>query len=218
MDNKRISVSTEPVKELDKLIEYIEKVKGVADYIHFDIMDGEFVEQKTYSSKDVKVVKSCTNIPLDVHLMVKEPYKQIKRYIDAGANILTIHYEAFEDKSKLEKALKLIKDSKALVGISICPDTSVDMISSYLPMVDLVLVMSVIPGKSGQKYLTSTNKKIKQLYEIRKKENYNFFIQLDGGINVEVVQKLTKKHYDILVSGSYIYNSDDKELAVKLIK
>ena len=82
MDNKRISVSTEPVKELDKLITYIEKVKGVADYIHFDIMDGEFVEQKTYSSEDVKVVKSCTNIPLDVHLMVKEPYKQIKNYIE----------------------------------------------------------------------------------------------------------------------------------------
>lgn len=218
MVNKKISVSTEPTKTLEELLKYVDEIKQYTDYLHFDIMDGKFVEKTTFSDFEVAIVNNTSNIVLDVHLMVNEPLKVIKKYVNAGANIITVHFEAFKEKSDLIRALKEIKSSGCLVGISICPQTSVEAIEGFLSMIDIVLVMSVNPGKSGQEFILGTHAKLNKLSELRKEREYKYLIQVDGGINPIVVKSLNKNDYDILVSGSYIFNGKNKKICIDLLK
>lgn len=219
MVNKlKIAPSTDPCKDKDDLFCYIKKLNNIADFLHCDVMDKNFVSRDTLNEEDIKQIYSRTLLPLDVHLMIREPSSLIKKYKNAGAHIITVHYEAFENKNKLIKCLKNIHKNKALAGISIKPKTAVSEIMPYLSYVDLVLVMSVEPGFSGQPFMENTYLKVKKLKQIREDYGANYKIEVDGGIVPEISKKLYVQGADIVVSGSYIYNSQDKFTAIQELK
>ncbi|MGM9877124.1 MAG: ribulose-phosphate 3-epimerase [Bacilli bacterium] len=173
-----------------------------ADYIHLDIMDGKFVENKTWTFSEVKKIISYSNLPLDVHLMVKDPLKYLEDYALLNTSYFTFHYEAVSD---ISNTIKKIKDYGLKVGVSICPDTSVDVLFPYLKDIDQVLVMSVVPGKSGQSFIDSSLLKIKDLKAEIEKNNYKTIISVDGGINNETGVLCKESGADMLVSASYIH-------------
>lgn len=216
--NVYVSVSLDPVKEYSKIIEYAKEFQGYADMLHCDIMDGKFVERKTFDENLVNNINQNCLTMLDVHLMCDEPLKMIDSYIKAGANIITVHYESFEDKNDIVDAFKKIRKGNALVGLSLKPNTPVKDIKMFLHDVDVVLVMSVEPGLSGQKFMDSSLDKITQLADIRKQNNFNYKIEVDGGIDNLTAKDCINAGVDILVSGSYIYNSKDYKEAINILK
>ena len=228
MKNVYISISTDPVGKEDFFNNLIKHTKNVAesgaDFLHCDIMDGEFVSRKTFDESLLSKIKQNTNIPLDVHLMVEKPWKKVRKFISSGANFLTLHFESFYNKknkvrkSLLLKTIKVIKENFLLVGISIKPETKVSEIEEYLKLIDIILIMSVNPGKSGQSFIENTYEKIKNLSEIRKENNLNFKISVDGGIVPQISKKLISLGADIIVSGSYFYSSKNRKEAVKSLK
>ena len=173
-----------------------------ADFIHIDIMDGKFVENKTWTISEVKKFTSYSHLPLDVHLMVNNPQKYIEDYALMNTSYLTFHYEAVKD---IESIINEIKNYGLKVGISICPDTNVDVLFPYLKDIDLVLIMSVYPGKSGQSFIESSTDKIKLLKDEIIKQNVNTIISVDGGINDETAILCKDAGVDMLVSASYIH-------------
>ena len=213
-----ISVSTDPVKEFAKVVDYAKSLQGVADLLHCDIMDAKFVKKKTYDNVLLGSINDNTLIMLDVHLMCSEPLDQIDDYLAAGANIITVHYEAFKNKNDIVEAAKKIHKANALAGISICPDTPVKEIKMYLNNFDLVLVMSVVPGASGQSFMPECLDKIRELDQIRKGNNYNFKIEVDGGVNNTNAKSVIGAGVDIIVSGSYVYNAADREKAIESLR
>ena len=216
--NVYVSVSTDPVKEYSRVISYAKDLQGKVDMLHCDIMDGKFVENKTYDDKLVRNINQNSLIMLDVHLMCNEPLEKINDYLDAGANIVTIHYEAFKDKDDVVKAINKIKNANALVGMSIRPETPVKEIKMYLHLLDVVLVMSVVPGASGQSFMPEGLEKIKELDAIRSGNKYSFKIEVDGGVNDTNAGKIIESGADILVSGSYVYKAKDRVHAIKILK
>ncbi|MDD6271998.1 MAG: ribulose-phosphate 3-epimerase [bacterium] len=175
---------------------------SLADYIHLDIMDGKFVENKTWTFSEVKKIISYSNLPLDVHLMVKDPLKYLEDYALLNTSYFTFHYEAVSD---ISKTINKIKDYGLKVGVSICPDTSIDVLFPYLKDIDQVLVMSVVPGKSGQSFIDSSLSKIRDLKAEIEKNNYKTIISVDGGINNETGVLCKESGADMLVSASYIH-------------
>ena len=218
MDKILIAPSTDPIKTVEGIINYTKIIETNADLLHCDIMDGRFVDKVTYSFDVLKEIKNNTLLPLDVHLMMQKPSKKIKHYIKAGANIITIHYEAYNSRKKLIKDLKMIRKIGALSGLSIKPNTIVYEIFSLLSYCDLVLVMSVEPGKSGQSFIKDSFNKISELNKIREDNQCSFKIEVDGGVNPEVAIKLKSLGANILVSGNYVYSSEDKNLAILNLK
>ena len=213
-----VSVSTDPIKSIQEIIDYARFMQDKADMLHCDIMDGKFVEKQNFDQDLVKNINDSSLIMLDVHLMVDEPKDLIKDYIEAGANIITVHYEAFKDKRDIINSLNLIKSKGCLCGLSFKPKTQVCEIKNFLFNVDVVLVMSVEPGASGQKLQTDVYKKIAQLNEFRLENKLNFKIEVDGGVNEQNCKLLSEFGADILVSGSFVYNSNDKLGAIKKLK
>ncbi len=216
--NIYVSVSTDPIKNSKEIIDYAKEMQNKADMLHCDIMDGEFVEKTTYGASFVKTLNLNTTLMLDVHLMVANPATQINDYIKAGANIVTVHYEAIEDKEKLSNILKEIRAKNALAGISIKPKTAFKDIKMFLYNVDLVLVMSVEPGLSGQKFMPEILDKVKELDRFRNENNLNFKIEIDGGVNNLNAKQIVEAGADILVSGSYVYNSENRKEAIDSLK
>lgn len=221
--------STDPVNPEDKnfednLIEYAKLLQNSgADFLHCDIMDGEFVERKTYNSSTLKLVNDNTTIPLDVHLMTKYSNRQLKKYLLAGADILTLHIENFIKNNKLQtnkikKIAKFVSKNNCLFGLSIKPDTNIKFLEKIFKFIDLILVMSVQPGKSGQKFLENTYDRVKYLDDKRKNNNLKFLIEVDGGVNPEISQKLKDYEVDMVVSGNYVFKSDNKQEAIKSLK
>lgn len=213
-----VSVSTDPVKDYQAVVDYAKEMQGIADFLHCDVMDGEFVERTTYDAQLVSNINQNSLIALDVHLMCDEPFLQIDDYLEAGANIITVHYEAFKNKDKIIEAIKKIKKHDALAGISIKPATQVKEIKLFLHDVDVVLVMSVEPGLSGQKFMTDSLEKIKELDRIRKENNFRFKIEVDGGVNNINAKEIVEAGGDMLVSGSFIFKADDKKSAIESLK
>mgnify|MGYP005762093865 FL=1 len=207
----KIAPSTDPAKNFDDLLSYINEIRFAAHFLHVDVMNSNFVQKTNFDENFVAKINANTAMMLDVHLMVNEP--DVLKYIEAGANIVTVHYEAFENKNKLKNALKLIREHKALAGLSIKPNPSVEEIASFLDYVDLVLVMSVEPGSSGQKFMEETYNKVSLLKDYIGKRPIQ--IEVDGGIVPEIAKNLKKCGADILVSGSYVYSSKDRVLAIK---
>lgn len=218
MDKLLVSISIEPVKTVEDIVKYASLIKDDADMLHCDIMDGSFVENKTYSFDVVKLINEKTLLPLDVHLMVNKPSKYIKDFIQSGANILTVHYEAYKNKKKMISDLKKIREMGALSGLSIKPHTEIGEIVPYLCFIDVVLIMSVEPGKSGQKFLDSSIKKVSELNKIKNDYNINLKIEVDGGITPETSTKLRENGADIVVSGNFVYKSEDKLGAIKSLR
>ena len=216
--NIYVSVSLDPVKEYTKMLEYAKKMQGHADMLHLDIMDGKFVERTTFDQNLVNNINQNCLTMLDVHLMCNEPLTLIDGYHQAGANIITIHYEAFEDKNQIVEAFNKIRKGNALVGLSFKPNTEIKDIKMFLHDVDIVLVMSVEPGLSGQKFIPNAIEKIKELDNIRKQNNFTYKIEVDGGIDDSTAKDCVKAGVDILVSGSYIFNAKNQIEAIKTLK
>ncbi len=217
----KISLSTNPAE--NNLIEYINEISFLTDFLHCDVMDGIFVPNICLSSESVAFINAHTTLPLDVHLMMAYPEKHIDNFINAGANIVTIHYESYIrdlvfQKNMFLSDLNKIRENKCLAGISINPNTHVSVIENYLKHADVVLIMSVYPGESGQTFITEVLRKITELDEIRKRENLNFKIEVDGGVNPSIIHELKNRNVDIVVSGSYVYNAQDKAQAVESLK
>ena len=153
---------------------------GGADMIHVDVMDGHFVPNLTIGPPVIKNLKKYTKLPFDVHLMISPVHKYIKDYAEAGADIITIHPEATDN---LNESVNLIKKLNKKVGVSLNPDTDIDALIDEIANVDLILIMSVFPGFGGQKFIPEIIDKIKKLKKIKEKKNFNFEIEVDGGIN-----------------------------------
>lgn len=213
-----VSVSTDPVCGYQEIVDYARELQGVADFLHCDVMDGDFVSKQTYDENLIKNINASSLIMLDVHLMVKEPFEKIQKYIDAGANFLTVHYEAYKDKNELAETIKQIKSKGLLAGISLKPGTPFKEIVPFVYDVDIVLVMTVEPGASGQKFMPSMMTKIRQIDKFRIANKLNYKISVDGGVTPEVAKSLGEAGVDILVSGSYVYKAQDKKQAIKDLK
>jgi len=215
----KVSASTNPPKTIQELVEYIKDLNTTdVDYIHCDIMDGKFVKAKTFGSKVVKFINQITDKTLDVHLMVKHPTFKLKGFVKAGADILTIHYEAYKDKNKIVKILQKIRKLGAFAGLSFNPSTSVLEILPYLVYCDMLLVMSVVPGKSGQDFMPEALARIDTINRFLKEQNLSVQIEVDGGVNDKNIDKLKQLNVNSVVVGSYLYNSKDYKKAIKALK
>tara|TARA_Y100000389_G_scaffold24324_1_gene21006 strand:+ start:9 stop:668 length:660 start_codon:yes stop_codon:yes gene_type:complete len=180
--------------------------EGGADMIHVDVMDGHFVPNLTMGPQIIKSLRQHTKLPFDVHLMISPVHKYIKDYADAGANIITIHPEATEN---LKDSITLIKSLNKKVGISLNPETKIDLVVDLLNEIDLVLIMSVNPGFGGQKFMPEVLKKIKELKKIKDKDNIEFDIEIDGGINFDNNKLAIEAGANILVSGTTIFKNNN---------
>lgn len=214
----KVSPSTHPPKSLPALMDYIKEIELYADMLHCDIMDGAFVPDHTFSYETITVLKQHTHLPLDVHLMVKNPKGLVEDFVKAGADILTIHAESFVSIEELKECLSMIKNSGIFCGISIKPSTSVNSIFDVLPICDLVLVMSVEPGKSGQTFLPSALNKINELKQIKISQGLSYEIEVDGGVNNLNIASIKQSGADIVVSGNYLFLSKDKKTAIESLQ
>ncbi len=181
-------------------------VEGGADMIHVDVMDGHFVPNLTIGPPVIKRLRNYTSLPFDVHLMISPVHKYIEDYAKAGADIITIHPEATDS---LSESINLIKKLNKKVGVSLNPDTKLNVIENFLEQIDLVLVMSVYPGFGGQKFMPEVVEKIINLNKLKKSKNLKFDIEVDGGINFENCKIVIEAGANILVSGTTIFKENN---------
>ena len=183
--------------------------EGGADMIHVDVMDGHFVPNLTIGPPVIKALRKHCKLMFDVHLMISPVHKYIKEYSDSGADIITFHPEATEN---MKDTISLIKSLNKKVGVSLNPDSEIKKISDYLDNIDLVLVMSVFPGFGGQKFIPEVLNKIKTLKELKDKNNYNFDIEVDGGVNFSNSKDILKAGANILVSGTTVFKENNGDI------
>ena len=209
------SILSADFSELGKEIKRLEE--GGADMIHVDVMDGHFVPNLTIGPPVIKALRKNCSLKFDVHLMISPVHKYIEAYADAGADIITIHPEATDN---LEESILKIKDLNKKVGVSLNPESKIDLIQGLLKEIDLVLIMSVNPGFGGQKFMPEVLEKIKQLKKIQIEKNVNFDIEIDGGINFDNCQLAIDAGANILVSGTTVFksNNGDIEKNINLLK
>ena len=191
--------------------------EGGADMIHIDVMDGHFVPNLTMGPPVIKALRKYTKLPFDVHLMISPVHKYIQDYAEAGADIITIHPEATDN---LKDSIAHIKKLNKKVGVSLNPETKIDLVTDFLNEIDLILIMSVNPGFGGQKFIPEVLDKIKKLRNTREEKKLNFDIEIDGGINFDNNKLAIKAGANILVSGTSIFknNNGDIKKNIDLLK
>lgn len=215
-----VSTSILSVDEKEAIKTFYDLEVAKTDYYHIDVMDGRFVEKDTsvlmysYASS----IKQISNIPLDVHLMVENVKEYIDEYIALNPLFITIHYEACKNKEEVKEILEYIKKNDIKCGLSIKPNTKLKEIYEFLPYISLILIMTVEPGKGGQKLIPETIKKICKLKEYLYQNNLETYIEADGGIKLDNVDQLKSAGVDIIVVGSGIINSDDYKETIKKFK
>lgn len=195
--------------------------KSGADLIHCDVMDGSFVEPITFGSQAVKHIRPLTKLPLDVHLMIEHPKTQIKFFADAGADIITVHFEACGKISEtyLTETLDLIKSLGVKCGVAVNPDTPVESIFPVLPLCDMALIMSVFPGYGGQKYIEEVTAKINKARKFaRSIGKGEMDIEVDGGITEENCKKIISAGANVLVAGNTVFRSGDMRATIKNLR
>lgn len=204
----------------DATHEFYDLEVAKTDYFHIDVMDGKFVEKDT--SKEMKefslILSHITNIGLDVHLMVDNIEEFIDEYIELEPEYITFHEEASKTEERTMSVIQTIKKNGIKAGISINPATSLENIKQYLPYVHLVLIMTVVAGKGGQKFMPETLDKIKELRKYIDENNLNVIIEVDGGINFETAELVKEAGADMMVCGSFLVNSEDRKETIKKLK
>ena len=209
------SILSADFSQLGKEIKRLEE--GGADMIHVDVMDGHFVPNLTIGPPVIKSLKKHSSIIFDVHLMISPVHKYIEAYADAGADIITIHPEATDD---INLSISKIKELNKKVGVSLNPETKVNVIIEHLDKIDLVLIMSVNPGFGGQKFKPEVLAKIKELKNLQTEKGLNFDIEIDGGINFENSKEAIEAGANILFSGTTIFKSNNGDIKknIELLK
>ena len=182
-----------------------------AQWIHIDVMDGVFVPNISFGFPVMKAIRKASDKFMDVHLMIVEPEKYLKRFVEAGADLVTFHYEATSDPMQ---AIRIIKEAGAKAGISIKPATPVEAIEALLPHVDLVLVMSVEPGFGGQSFIPGSTDKVRQLRSIIDRDNLPVLIEIDGGVSALNAGELFEAGCDALVAGSAVFGAEDPKAEI----
>ncbi len=190
--------------------------KSGADLVHCDVMDGVFVNNITFGIKMVEDLRKITKLPLDCHLMIVHPEKYVERFAKAGADIITVHYEACQDN--LKEVLELIKSTGVKCGAVINPDTPVDKIKDVVLLCDMVLVMSVFPGFGGQKFIPSALDKLRELRAIIDASGKNIDLEIDGGVTAENVAEIKAAGANVIVAGSAVFKAEDRAEMIKSLK
>ena len=189
--------------------------KSDADWFHLDVMDGIFVPNISFGMPVVKAIRKMTSKPLDVHLMITEPERYIEKFIEIGSDIISFHIEA---TNKIEENISLIKSKNVKAGIAINPDTPIDSLIDIINKIDLICLMGVFPGFAGQKFIKNTFDRLKELKKLIIDNNSKALIEVDGGVKADNYMKLRSLGADVLVAGSYIFNSEDYDLVIKKLK
>lgn len=189
-----------------------------ADWVHIDVMDGKFVPNISYSSNDVKEISNMTKLPKDVHIMIENPLKYAKEFLDSGADILTFHIEACTDEKEANMIIDLIHKYGKKAGISIKPNTASSTVMNLIEKLDLVLVMTVEPGKGGQEFMESSLIKIKEIREQANKINKDLIIEVDGGINDKTAHLCVEAGTTAIVSGTYVFGGNDIKNKIESLK
>lgn len=187
-----------------------------ADVVHVDVMDGVFVNNITFGLKMVEDIRKVTTLPLDCHLMIVHPEKYVERFAKAGADIITVHYEACQDN--LKEVLELIKSTGVKCGAVINPDTPVEKIADVIPLCDMVLVMSVFPGFGGQKFIPEALDKLRQVKAIVAACGKEIDIEIDGGVTAENVCLVKEAGANVVVAGSAVFKASDRAQAIAALK
>ena len=191
----------------------LDKIAG-ADFVHFDVMDGHFTGNLTFGVDILKAVKRSTDVPVDAHLMVSNPDETVDWYADAGADMITVHYEA---STHLHRTLTHLQQRGVKAGVVLNPATPVCVLESIIDVVDMVLLMSVNPGFGGQSYIPAMTGKIRTLRELASKKNPDLLIEVDGGVNVETGPLCSEAGADWLVAGSSLFNAADPAAVARVL-
>ena len=186
-----------------------------ADYIHLDIMDGHFVPNITYGQDMVRAIRKRTSLILDAHLMVENPERYISEFVDAGADIITIHQES---TPHVYRAIQMIKESGVKAGVALNPSTPVEMLSPYMEDIDLVLIMTVNPGFGGQTFIEPMLKKIEKLRDLKKYYGWTAEIQVDGGINSATSILVREAGAEVIVAGSAVFKAEDPCAVIEMLR
>lgn len=197
-----------------------EEVKNLqdngADIIHVDVMDGVFVSNITFGMKMVKDIRKITSLPLDVHLMIVEPWRYVESFAASGADIITVHYEACGDR--LKETLNLIHSAGKKCGLVINPDTPVEAVENLITYCDMVLVMSVFPGKGGQKFIPEVLPKVEKIRKIIDASGKNIDLEIDGGVNLDNVKVIKESGANVLVAGNTVFSAADRRLTMNALR
>ena len=187
-----------------------------ADVVHCDVMDGVFVNNITFGIKMVEDLRKCTALPLDCHLMIVHPEKYVERFAKAGADIITVHWEACQDN--LKEVLTLIKSTGVKCGAVINPDTPVEKIKDVIELCDMVLVMSVFPGFGGQKFIPSALDKLREIRAIIDESGKEIDLEIDGGVTAENVEEIKAAGANVIVAGSAVFKAEDRSAMIAKLK
>lgn len=216
MNKKKIIAPSILNADFSNLSQQIRSVElGGADWIHCDIMDGKFVPNLTFGPVVVHAVRRITKLPIDVHLMIKDPDSIIENFVQSGADWITVHQE---EVVHLDRTLTRIHELGAKAGVAINPSTPISTLTEVMNLVDMVLIMSVNPGFGGQKFNLNSFKKIRELVVLRKEYSADFLIEVDGGIGLDNIKDLSNEGCDVFVIGNAIYGKDNATAATVELK